>query len=654
MRPLLVVRALRPRILLLCLGVLSLVAAFQVPPVAARAEPQAERGRCDFDPRFGGSVANLVDLGDMFPVTVSNPVFGPDGLTYASVHQLIFGDDLPLGSSRLSIIRFGVDGKIDRSYGDNGFAYLPLAGPVVSMSLVEGGIFALMSQFSGGSEAAIARLTYSGQLDADFGTNGVASLGPRGKAINGELTGVVGASKTDLFSYERATSMLSHLEIDHQGQVREVSTAGFPIASIFGSYLDPSGRILIVGNSPEEIVDGQLQDVTSSLDLGNGVTLVQTSLYPVGRGETEIWLRGSANDGTGRTLSLVDFDGNVVGSSPVNLRAAQSYQPVDVVRTLPSGEILVLVLDRVLDAGPTGIIYRFPNFESLERGEFTTSVIDLNKVPSNPPPTELLVDLTGGARVFSGAWWSSADEVSQARLLPHPIAVPEAGAEVDQLERLYRAAFNRTPDTPGLGYWLDQRAAGLPIVSVADLFVQSAEFRSTYDSTDEASFVEILYGNVLGRPSDSGGLAYWTGRLTSGDLTRAQVLLAFSDSAELVNTTASLAPNNSAWSGLSRLYETALDRPADIEGFCYFVAEMQDGQPLSWVAEQMLTSAEFTARHDGSDAGIVTALYQGALDRSPSESELNYWVNQLSTGASRTALLLHISNSSEANRRMGY
>ncbi len=652
MRPSSVLTAHRSRTLLLALGVLGFIAAILVPPVEARSEPEPELGRCDFDPRFGGSVANRVDHGEAFPVNVGNPVFDADGRTYASFHQLIFGDDLPLGSSRLSIIRWGADGKMDRAYGDNGFAYLPVAGIVVSMALVDGGIVALMSQFSGGSEAAIARLTYSGQLDVDFGANGIASLGPRGKAIDGELAGVVGPGKTDVFSYERATSMLLHLEVDHQGQVRELSATGLQPGSIFASYLDPRGRILIVGNSPEEAVDGELQDVTSSLDLGNGVTLVQTSLYPVGRGETEVWLRGSADGGTGRTLSLVDFDGNVVGSSSVNLRAAQSYQPVDVVRTLPSGEILVL--DRVLDAGPTGIVYRFPNFESLERGEFTTSVIDLNKSASNPPPTELLVDLTGGVRVFSGAWWSSVDEVSQARLLPHPVAVPEAGATADQVQRLYRAAFNRAPDNPGLGYWLDQRAAGLPIVSVADLFVQSAEFRSIYASPDEAAFVEILYRNVLNRHSDSEGLAYWTGRLTSGDLTRAQVLLAFSDSPELVESSSSLAPNNSSWTGLSRLYETALDRPADVEGFCYFVAEMQDGQPLSWVAQQMLVSPEFTARHDGTDASVVAALYQGALNRSPSETELGYWVSQLSSGTSRTALLLHIANSPEALRKLGY
>jgi hypothetical protein len=49
-------------------------------------------------------------------------------------------------------------------------------------------------------------------------------------------------------------------------------------------------------------------------------------------------------------------------------------------------------------------------------------------------------------------------------------------------------------------------------------------------------YVNALYNNVLGRPADSGGYTYWTNQLAGG-MTRAQLLLAFNDSAEFEQNT---------------------------------------------------------------------------------------------------------------------
>ncbi|MBT8240109.1 MAG: DUF4214 domain-containing protein, partial [Acidimicrobiia bacterium] len=45
------------------------------------------------------------------------------------------------------------------------------------------------------------------------------------------------------------------------------------------------------------------------------------------------------------------------------------------------------------------------------------------------------------------------------------------------------------------------------------------------------SFVDRIYRNVLGRSPDESGFRYWTGLMDEG-LTRAELLLYFSDSAE--------------------------------------------------------------------------------------------------------------------------
>ena len=94
---------------------------------------------------------------------------------------------------------------------------------------------------------------------------------------------------------------------------------------------------------------------------------------------------------------------------------------------------------------------------------------------------------------------------------------------------LYQATFNRTPDTEGLGYWIKQVDNGANITTdVAAFFVTSPEFVAKYGANPSvASYVDNLYLNVLGRPGEAGGVAYWNQELSAGRITRAAVLEAF-------------------------------------------------------------------------------------------------------------------------------
>lgn len=97
--------------------------------------------------------------------------------------------------------------------------------------------------------------------------------------------------------------------------------------------------------------------------------------------------------------------------------------------------------------------------------------------------------------------------------------------------RLYQAAFGRTPDKAGLGYWIEAMDKGVTLAQAAAGFVDSAEFVKLYgaNSTD-AQFVTALYQNVLHRPLDSAGYDFWVQSLHSSS--RADVLVGFSESAE--------------------------------------------------------------------------------------------------------------------------
>ena len=103
-----------------------------------------------------------------------------------------------------------------------------------------------------------------------------------------------------------------------------------------------------------------------------------------------------------------------------------------------------------------------------------------------------------------------------------------------QAYRLYQAAFDRTPDSTGLKYWIGRMDEGnTTLIDIADSFLHSPEFIRTYGTSETVSnshFVELLYLHTLGRGYDHGGYNYWVDRLESGATNRRDLLAFFSDS----------------------------------------------------------------------------------------------------------------------------
>jgi len=108
----------------------------------------------------------------------------------------------------------------------------------------------------------------------------------------------------------------------------------------------------------------------------------------------------------------------------------------------------------------------------------------------------------------------------------------DAVGNAGQAYRIYQAAFDRTPDTAGLSYWINSMDSGNSLAAVADGFVKSAEFAAVYGAgATNSTFVAKLYQNVLGRDGETAGILYWEGQLNAG-VSRAQVLAGFAESGE--------------------------------------------------------------------------------------------------------------------------
>jgi len=135
-------------------------------------------------------------------------------------------------------------------------------------------------------------------------------------------------------------------------------------------------------------------------------------------------------------------------------------------------------------------------------------------------------------------------QVERLQFSDFSVALDSQGS-AGQAFRIYRTAFDRTPDTIGLGYWIAQMDKGMGVVEVAARFIDSKEFRELYGANaSSADFLAKVYSNVLDRTPDSVGLSWWVNEMTINPAKTWQKVLAdFSESAENQSNVASLIAN---------------------------------------------------------------------------------------------------------------
>jgi Ca2+-binding RTX toxin-like protein len=95
------------------------------------------------------------------------------------------------------------------------------------------------------------------------------------------------------------------------------------------------------------------------------------------------------------------------------------------------------------------------------------------------------------------------------------------------LTEMYIAYFDRAPDAEGLYYWGSRLADGMTMEEIArSFFTQDESVAAFPDPGDSAALVDAAYRNLLERDADAEGRAYWIGALDSGDVSKAEFMLA--------------------------------------------------------------------------------------------------------------------------------
>ena len=224
-----------------------------------------------------------------------------------------------------------------------------------------------------------------------------------------------------------------------------------------------------------------------------------------------------------------------------------------------------------------------------------------------------------------------------------------------QVMRLYGAALGRQYDPAGLegqSAWI--RNGTISLQTLADAFVSSAEFQNRFGALGNQAFIEQLYQFSLHRAGEPAGVSGWTGLLDNGTMTRGQIVIGFSESAEHRGLTQNEL-NKGLWVAdahaliIARLYDATFDRLPEAEGLIGWTASLKAGIPLSQIAAGFADSPEFQARYGAlSNRAFIEQLFNFCLNRNGDEAGIQNWVNNMDAGLrTRAQVLLEFSESQE-------
>src|SRR5262249_30407517 len=182
-------------------------------------------------------------------------------------------------------------------------------------------------------------------------------------------------------------------------------------------------------------------------------------------------------------------------------------------------------------------------------------------------------------------------------------ALPLGGTPHERLvARLYGDLLHRPPDPGGFAFWAGLLDRGASAFDVARAFQAGAEYR--------AVVVRDAYQQLLRRQADAGGLATFTQFLARGG-TPDQVRATLLGSAEYFATFA----NNNNQDFLDLVYHDTLNRSADQAGRDHWEQALRQGVSREAVALAMLGSRE-------ADSVLVQDLYERLLGRDADDSGL--------------------------------
>jgi hypothetical protein len=179
-------------------------------------------------------------------------------------------------------------------------------------------------------------------------------------------------------------------------------------------------------------------------------------------------------------------------------------------------------------------------------------------------------------------------------------------ANKQYVAQVYLDLLGRPVDVNGLAFWSGSLSNGAPRSIIAAQLTHSAEYFAT--------IIKPAYLKFLGRAADASGLAFWTGKMQAG-LTDEQLEAGFIASPEYYTHNGG---TDKGW--IDGTYMDLLGRQADASGEAFWIAQAAANGRFA-VALGFATSAEREAQR-------ITQDYTTFLHRQPDQAGLAFWEDQ--------------------------
>ena len=218
----------------------------------------------------------------------------------------------------------------------------------------------------------------------------------------------------------------------------------------------------------------------------------------------------------------------------------------------------------------------------------------------------------------------------------------------DFVNGFYISVLGRQGDAGGLTNWTNSlMSGGISGGGLAYRFIFSQEF--TNKNVSDSEFVTTLYRAFFNRDPDTGGYNNWMARMANGR-SRSSVLDGFTSAQEFINLCEDygIMPTDTSVAGfVTRFYQQCLSREPDTSGLNHWVDSLNNGDKTGKeLAESFVFSEEFENQNT-SDSEFVTILYKAFFNRDPDTGGYNNWMNKIADGSSRSSVLNGFTSAQE-------
>lgn len=278
-----------------------------------------------------------------------------------------------------------------------------------------------------------------------------------------------------------------------------------------------------------------------------------------------------------------DANGNPVPNEQVNFSDAQGLVSLSAPSAITDATGTASVTARARTTTGTETITATDAHTTTLTSSATVTLADQDNVATFVKAAyETLLNRTVDANGL--AYWGNAIRGGMSRSQFASTITSSTEYRTDVISRMYEPYLHRSSDSSGVAYWVGQVGNGATFEQVRLSFIGSPEYYQVHGGTPKGA-VDALYLDVLGRPVDSAGEAYWVQQLNSHALTfnqlAASILYSTEGREHLV----------------SGIYQNVLGRSASSNDLAYWANQLANGTRDEAIIDLFVGSTEYFTTH---------------------------------------------------------